>query len=178
MIPSSSQILQPVRLSTILASFAVALFLNFLPWRDLRPVPDFVALVLAFWCVRQPRLVGLGVAWTLGLLSDAGNGVLLGQHALAYSLLAFLAVWLSRRILWFGPMLQSLHIALILLASQAAVLFVRLAAGDAFPGWPIFVAPLIAAALWPVVTWLLLLRQRRPAKFCPRATSTANEQAI
>ena len=168
MIPSSSQILQPVRLSTIVVSFAVALFLNFLPWRDLRPVPDFVALVLAFWCVRQPRLVGLGVAWTLGLLSDAGNGVLLGQHALAYSLLAFLAVWLSRRILWFGPMLQSLHIALILLASQAAVLFVRLAAGDAFPGWPIFVAPLIAAALWPVVTWLLLLRQRRPA----------NEQAI
>jgi rod shape-determining protein MreD len=168
MIPSSSQILMPVRMSTIIVSFALALFLNFLPWRDLRLVPDFAALVLAFWCVRQPRLVGLGVAWMLGLLSDAGNGVLLGQHALAYSLLAFLAVWLSRRILWFGPMLQSLHIALILLASQAAVLFVRLAAGDAFPGWPIFAGPLIAAALWPVVTWLLLLRQRRPA----------NEQAI
>ena len=28
-------------------------------------------------------------AWPLGLLMDAGNGVLLGQHALAYSLLAF-----------------------------------------------------------------------------------------
>ncbi|HSU78267.1 MAG TPA: rod shape-determining protein MreD [Burkholderiales bacterium] len=162
MIPSSSQILLPVRMSTIFGSFAVALFLNFLPWRDLRLVPDFVALVLALWCVRQPRLVGLGVAWTLGLLSDAGNGVLLGQHALAYSLLAFLAVWLSRRILWFGPMLQSLHIALILLVAQMAVLFVRLAAGDTFPGWPIFVGPLIGAALWPAVTWLLLLPQRRP----------------
>ena len=44
---SSRQILQPVRLSTIVASFALALFLNFLPWRDLRLVPDFVALVLA-----------------------------------------------------------------------------------------------------------------------------------
>ena len=162
MIPSSSQILLPVRMSTIFGSFAVALFLNFLPWRDLRLVPDFVALVLALWCVRQPRLVGLGGAWTLGLLSDAGNGVLLGQHALAYSLLAFLAVWLSRRILWFGPMLQSLHIALILLVAQMAVLFVRLAAGDAFPGWPIFVGPLVGAALWPAVTWLLLLPQRRP----------------
>ena len=162
MSPNSSQILLPVRMSTILASFAAALFLDFLPWRDLRLVPDFVALVLAFWCVRQPRLVGLGVAWTLGLLADAGNGVLLGQHALAYSLLAFLAVWLSRRILWFGPMLQSLHIALILLVAQAAVLVVRLAAGDAFPGWPIFVGPLLGAALWPAVTWLLLLPQRRP----------------
>jgi len=161
MIPSSSQILLPVRMSTIIGSFAAALFLNFLPWRDLRLVPDFVALVLAFWCVRQPRLVGLGVAWTLGLLADAGNGVLLGQHALAYSLLAFLAVWLSRRILWFGPMLQSLHVALILLVAQTAVLFVRLAAGDPSPGWPMFVSPLLGAALWPMVTWLLLLPQRR-----------------
>jgi rod shape-determining protein MreD len=162
MIPSSSQILLPVRMSTIIGSFAAALLLNFLPWRDLRLVPDCVALVLTFWCVRQPRLVGLGVAWTLGLMSDAGNGVLLGQHALAYSLLAFLAIWLSRRILWFGPMLQSLHVALILLVAQTAVLFVRLAAGDPFPGWPIFVGPLLGAALWPAVTWLLLLPQRRP----------------
>lgn len=161
MIPSSSQILLPVRVSTIVGSFALALFLDFLPWRDLRLVPDFVALVLAFWCVRQPRLVGLGVAWTVGLLCDAGNGVLLGQHALAYSLLAFLAVWLSRRILWFGPMLQSLHVAVILLVAQASALIVRLAAGDPFPGWPIFVGPVLAAALWPAATWLLLLPQRR-----------------
>lgn len=161
MIPSSSQILLPVRMSTIIGSFALALFLNYLPWPDLRLVPDFVALVLAFWCVRQPRLVGLGVAWMLGLLADAGNGVLLGQHALAYSLLAFLSVWLSRRILWFGPMLQSLHIALILLVTQAAVLVVRLAAGDPFPGWPIIVSPLFGAALWPMTTSLLLLPQRR-----------------
>lgn len=161
MIPSSSQILLPVRMSTVIGSFALALFVNFLPWPDLRFVPDFVALVLCFWCVRQPRLVGIGVGWMLGLLADAGNGVLLGQHALAYSLLAFLSVWLSRRILWFGPMLQSLHIALILLVTQAAVLVVRLAAGDHFPGWPIIVSPLAGAILWPVVTWLLLLPQRR-----------------
>ena len=161
MIPSSSQILLPVRMSTIFGSFALALFLNFLPWPDLRLVPDFVALVLAFWCVRQPRLVGLGVGWMLGLLTDAGNGVLLGQHALAYSLLAFLSLWLSRRILWFGPMLQSLHIALILLVTQAAVLVIRLGAGDHFPGWPILVAPVAGAILWPAVTSLLLRPQRR-----------------
>jgi len=160
---SRSQILLPVRTSTIIGSFVLALFLNFLPWRDMQLVPDFVALVITFWCVRQPRLVGLGVAWMVGLLTDAGNGVLLGQHALAYSVLAFLSVWLSRRILWFGPMLQSLHIALILLAAEAAVLVVRLAAGDAFPGWPLFVRPLLGALLWPAVTWLLLLPQRRQA---------------
>ena len=160
----SRQILQPVRVSTIIASFALALFLNFLPWRDLRLVPDFVALVLVFWCVRQPRLVGLGVAWTLGLVTDAGNGVLLGQHALAYSLLAFLGIWLSRRILWFGPGLQALHVGAILLVGQAVALVVRIVAGNDFPGWPILVGPLAGAILWPLVSWALLLPQRRQAR--------------
>jgi rod shape-determining protein MreD len=129
-----------------------------------RVVPDFVALVLLFWCIRQPRLVGLGVGWTIGLITDAGNGVLLGQHALAYSILAFLAVWLSRRILWFGPGLQALHVFIILLAAQGVQLLVRVVAGNAFPGWPILVGPIIGAMLWPFVTWLLLLPQRGSQK--------------
>jgi rod shape-determining protein MreD len=124
-------------------------------------VPDFVALVLTFWCVRQPRLVGLGVAWGVGLLVDAGNGVLLGQHALAYSLLAFISIWLSRRILWFGAMLQAAHVALILAAAQTLTLVVRIVAGDPFPGWAIYVSPLAGALLWPMVSWLLVLPQRR-----------------
>ena len=161
MAPSRSQILMPVRASTILVSFAAALLLSFLPWRDLRLVPDFVALVLVFWCVHQPRLVGLGVAWTIGLLADAGNGVLLGQHALAYSLLAFLAIWLSRRILWFGPWLQALHAGAMLMVAQLVVLLVRLTAGDPYPGWAILVGPVAGALLWPAITWLLLLPQRR-----------------
>jgi rod shape-determining protein MreD len=160
----SRTILQPVRVSTIIASFALALFLNFLPWRDLRLVPDFVALVLIFWCVRQPRLVGLGVAWSLGLLTDAGNGVLLGQHALAYSIAAFFSIWLSRRILWFGPALQALHVGAVLLAAQGVTVLVRLAAGNDPPGWAIVVGPLAGALLWPLASWLLLLRQRRPAR--------------
>jgi rod shape-determining protein MreD len=164
MLAASQQILQPVRASTIIASFALALFLNFLPWRDLRLVPDFVALVLVFWCIRQPRLVGLGVAWALGLITDAGNGVLLGQHALSYSIIAFLAIWLSRRVLWFGAGLQALHVGVILLVGQGVALLVRLAAGNDFPGWPIVVGPLAGAVLWPLVSWLLLLPQRRPVR--------------
>jgi rod shape-determining protein MreD len=157
----SEDILRPARASTIAASLGVALFLNFLPWGDMRLAPDFVALVLTFWCVRQPRLVGLGVAWTVGLLVDAGNGVLLGQHALAYSLLAFVSIWLSRRILWFGPLLQALHVALILSLAQSVALLVRLVAGDPFPGWALYISPAIGALLWPGVSWLLLAPQRR-----------------
>ena len=162
MAPNKPQhILRPVRSSTIVASFAVALLLAFLPWTDMRYVPDFVALVLVFWCVHQPRLVGLGVGWIIGLVADAGNGVLLGQHALAYALLAFFSITLSRRILWFGAWYQALHVAPLLLIAEAVVLLIRLANGGALPGWPIFIGPLLGAALWPLLSWLLLLPQRR-----------------
>ena len=160
--PDSPQhILRPVRVSTILLSFLGALVLSFLPWKDLRFLPDFVALVLCFWCIRQPRLVGLGAAWTLGLLTDAGNGVLLGQHALAYSLLAFLSLWLSRRILWFGMPQQMLHVAILLLVSQGVLMLVRMGAGAGSWGWGILAGPLLGALAWPVLSWVLLMPQRR-----------------
>ena len=161
--PASQSILLPVRAGTILASLAVALLLNFLPWSSIALAPDFVALVLVFWCVRQPRLVGLGAGWLLGLLVDVGNGVLLGQHALAYSLLAFASITLSRRILWFPLWGQVLHVAALLVFAQGVSALVRLAAGAEFPGWSIAVGPLIGALLWPVVSLLLLLPQRLPA---------------
>lgn len=157
-------ILLPVRIGTIVLSFAIALLLDFLPWKDITLVPDFVALTLTFWCIRQPRLVGLGVGWLLGLLMDTGNAVLLGQHALAYSLLAFSAISLSRRILWFPWMLQAMHVAILLVGAKAVELLVRLAAGAPFPGWALLLGPLIAAALWPVVSFVLLAPQRRPVE--------------
>jgi len=159
---AEQRILLPVRASTILVSFALALFLNFLPWKNVAVVPDFVALVVTFWCVRQPRLVGLGAAWVLGLITDVGNGVLLGQHALAYSLLAFAAITLSRRILWFGYWGQTLHVAALLIFAQAVGMAVRMAVGADFPGWIILVGPLIGAVLWAPVSALLLLPQRQP----------------
>ena len=154
------QILRPVRLSTIVVSFAIALLLNFLPWYNVALAPDFVALTLTFWCVRQPQLVGLGIAWMLGLLTDVGNGVLLGQHALSYSVLAFCAVTLSRRVLWFGLWGQTAHVAVLLLVAQAVGTVVRLAAGAEFPGWILAIGPLGGALLWPLVSVLLLAPQR------------------
>jgi len=162
--PAAQRILLPVRASTILGSFALALLANFLPWKSVALAPDFVALVLAFWCVRHPRLVGLSAGWVLGLLVDVGNGVLLGQHALAYSLLAFASVTLARRILWFPLWGQALHVAALLLGAQGVAALVRLAAGADFPGWTIAVGPLVGAALWPLVTLLLLMPQRRPVE--------------
>ena len=156
------RILLPVKVSFMVLTMALALLFNVLPWRDVTGLPDMLALVMAFWCIHQPHRMGIGAAWLLGLLTDAANGALLGQHAFAYSALAFAAVQLNRRIRWFGIWRQALHVLLLLLGSQLLMLGVRLAAGGAFPGFAWFTGSFTAALLWPVVTFLLLIPQRQP----------------
>ena len=46
---------------------------NLMPWNDLVGVPDMVALVLACWCVHQPRKMGIGAAWFVGLVHGRGQ---------------------------------------------------------------------------------------------------------
>jgi rod shape-determining protein MreD len=157
-------ILQPVRVSFMIASLIAAAAFNVLPWQDVRGVPDLVALVLVFWCVHQPRKMGIGVAWVLGLLMDAANGVLIGQHALAYAALAYGAQSMHRRILRFTLLQQALHVLVLLLASQLIMLAVRMVAGGTFPGWTYFLGALISAALWPLASFILLAPQRQAAE--------------
>jgi rod shape-determining protein MreD len=154
-------ILLPAKVSFIVLTIALALLFSLLPWRNTTGVPDLTAAVLAFWCIHQPRRVGIGLAWTLGLLLDVGNDALIGQHALGYSVLAFLALAVHRRILWFPLWQQALHLLLLLLATQLLTLVIRMAAGASFPGWTYFAGSFICAALWPVLSFLLLLPQRQ-----------------
>jgi rod shape-determining protein MreD len=160
--PHPQRILLPAKVSFIVLTLALGLLFDLLPWRNIAGVPDLTAAVLAFWCIHQPRRVGIGIAWSLGLLIDVGNGALLGQHAFAYSVLAFLAFAVHRRILWFPPWQQALHLLLLLLSTQLLTLVIRIAAGAGFPGWSYFAGSFISAALWPVLNFLLLLPQQRP----------------
>src|SRR5260221_14190675 len=157
------RILLPVKVSYMALTVVLAILFNLLPWHDLIGVPDMAALVVAFWCVRQPRRMGIGIAWFVGLVMDAGNGALLGQHAFAYAFLAFAAVSLHRRILWFSAWRQAAHVLVLLLVSQALMLAVRLVAGGVFPGLTYFAGSFVAAALWATASFMLLLPQRRPA---------------
>ena len=79
------EILLPVRVGFIAVSLIAALLLNLLPWSGvaLWLKPDFVALVVLYWCIEQPRRLGFVAAWLLGLFMDVADGTLFGQHALA-----------------------------------------------------------------------------------------------
>ena len=146
-------------------SLIVALLLNMMQHMGLWPhaawAPDLLAVVLVFWCVHQPLRVGVGAAFVFGLLLDVHQGALLGQNAVAYVSLSFLAIAMHRRLLWFPVPVQALQVAPIFAASHALEFTVRMVAGGSFPGWNLVLAPLIEAALWPVVSVLLLVPQRR-----------------
>lgn len=146
---------------SLLAALALNMLMNMGLWGRAAWVPDLLALALVFWSVHQPLRIGVGTAFFFGLAMDVQQGVLLGQHALAYTVLGFLAIAMHRRLLWFPVPTQALQVLPLFAVAHLLELLVRLAAGDGFPGWPYLLAPLIEAALWPLVTVLLLVPQRR-----------------
>ena len=161
---ASSRILQPVSPWFIVLSLFVALLVNFLPTAAWPWLPDWVALVLVFWCVREPRHVGMGSGFVLGLAMDVADSSVLGQHALAYVLAAYAGAWLSRRILWFPIAQQALHVLPILLLVQFVQFAVRIVPGVESPGLLYFVGPFIGVLCWLPLTFVLLLPQHRPVE--------------
>jgi rod shape-determining protein MreD len=163
--PRGQQLLLPARPLFIWSSLLLALAINMgvnmglsgrAPW-----VPDVLALVLLFWSIHQPLRIGVGTAFMLGLAMDVHQSALLGQHALAYTVLSYLAIGIHRRLLWFSVPSQAAQVLPLLVAAHALALLVRLLSGGDFPGWSMVLAPALEAVLWPVVSVLLLLPQRR-----------------
>jgi len=159
------EILLPVGAGFIALTLIAALMLNLLPWSGawLWLKPDFVALVVLYWCIEQPRKVGFVSAWMMGLFMDVADGTLLGQHALAYSILAYASIVLHRRVRMFSGTPQVVHVLLLLLLNDLIVLAIRLVAGADFPGLRYFIGSFVAAALWlPLGALLKLLLRPRP----------------
>ncbi len=155
------QLLLPAQPVFIWGSLLVALLVNMLPLGRTPWMPDVLALVLVFWSVHQPLRVGIGAAFVFGVAMDVHQAGLLGQHALAYTVLSYFAITIHRRLLWFSVPSQALQVLPLFAAAHAIEVVIRLVAGGLFPGWFILVAPLAEAFLWPVISILLLAPQRR-----------------
>jgi len=158
----SSRILLPVKLWFVYLSLIVALGLEYIPTGRVPGIPDWVALVLAIWCVREPLRIGMGVGFVFGLLVDVGQGAAMGQHALAYVVLAYVANGAARRVLWFPLLQQAIHMLPLFLLIQVLMLVVRVLAGAEFPGWSYFLSSLSSALLWAPLSILLMLPQYQP----------------
>jgi rod shape-determining protein MreD len=150
----------------VLVSFLFAFVMQSLPWQGtmLLARPDFVLLVLLFWVINEPRLIGLGMAFTFGLLVDVNDSMLLGQHALAYVVAAFFAQYLRVRILSFGFAEQALHVLGLALLATLITLLLNLLLGQDFPGWAILASPFLTALAWFPLAWFLNHPRLRAAR--------------
>jgi rod shape-determining protein MreD len=159
------EILRPVNPWFILLTFFLALLANLTPASGvmLTLKPDFLALVILYWCIQEPRYVGVGVAWMLGLIMDVGDATFFGQHALAYALLAYAAEYFRRRVLRFPLWQQAPQVAALLVLCALLVLLVRVVGGAPLPRWTYLIPPIVGALLWPLLS-VVLQRPQRPMR--------------
>ena len=162
---SPEEILRPVNPWVIALTFLLGFLANIAPASGvvLALKPDFLALVILYWCIQEPRFVGVGVAWMLGLVMDVGDATLFGQHALAYAVLAYAAEYFRRRVLRFPLWQQAPQVAVLLMICAMLVLLVRVVGSAPLPRWTYAVPPIVGALLWPLVSVLLQWSQR-PAR--------------
>jgi len=160
---ANPEIQQPASNFFIVLSMGAALFLNGLPWEGIWLMlrPDFVAMVMLYWCMHRPLRVGIGMSWLVGILADVADASLFGQHALAYTLLAFGGVMLHHRLQMFNLRQQTIQVSGIFAATYAAYALVHWQV-NGYVVWPYFLGCVTSTLLWaPLNIVLQTIRQAR-----------------
>ncbi len=141
----------------LLLSALVGLALTALPlppWLDMAR-PAFLVLTVLYWSINAPRSGGLALGFFAGLMLDVFQGPVLGEHALALSLITYIAVREHQRIRS-KPAFQQALIVFAALVVYEFVLF-------AIDGWtghlvtsPVrWIHTLTGALIWPPASAML-----------------------
>ncbi|MCP5197578.1 MAG: rod shape-determining protein MreD [Gammaproteobacteria bacterium] len=145
----------------IVISFLIAFLLAGIPLPDpLLPFrPDWVVMVLIYWCMALPHRIGIGIGWGVGLLLDIGRGALLGQHALALAVVAYLTLQTYRRIRAAPLWQQSFSVLAFLSVEQILIFWISGVIGYPPRDWW-YLAPAVGGMLlWPLL--FVILRDAR-----------------
>lgn len=123
--------------------------------------PQWVALILIYWCMALPERIGVGVGFVFGLLLDVLTGSLMGQHALGLSVVAFLTLKLHLRVRVMPLRQQVFTIFILLLVERLLALWSTAAAGYPTPSLWYWVTPVFGMLLWPWIYFILRDVRRR-----------------
>jgi len=145
----------------VTCSFVLALLLTALPVPDWAATwrPAWVALVLIYWCMAVPGRIGVLVGWMVGLFLDVLTGTLLGQHAMALAVIAYITHTSYRRIRVLSPWQQAVSVFGLVFVYQMLVLWVTGIQGNPVAAASFWTSPLISMVLWPWV--FVVLRDLR-----------------
>lgn len=154
------RVARPAHAAMVWGSVLLVWLISLLPWRLWEEAPDILILVIAFWCVHEPRRIGMVTAFVFGLLMDVHDAGVLGGNALSYALVAYGAVVLHRRLQRFDLWSQAMHMLPIFFVARLVTVLIKAWIAGKWPGWDWAVGTALTAALWPVAGWLLHLPTR------------------
>ena len=147
--------------AVIIISFIFALMLTVMPHPDwleqIRPL--WVVLVLIYWAMALPQRVSVGTGWVLGLLLDVANDAVLGQHALALAVIAFLTSHLHQRLRVFPQSQQAIVVLVFCVIYNLIILWIKGITGTAPSVWLIVFPSFTSALIWPLA--FIVLRHAR-----------------
>jgi rod shape-determining protein MreD len=146
---------------SLIVAFVANTVLSVWFWGRASWVPDILLVTLLFWNIQQSQRIGMGTAFFFGLVMDVQSTSLLGQHALAYTLLSFVAIMIHRRILWFKTTTQAIQLLPIFALSHLTQHCVRYSFSGSASDWLTVLAPLLESLLWPIISLSLLIPQKR-----------------
>jgi rod shape-determining protein MreD len=134
-------------------TFVVAFILTLLPmpaWA-LWLRPSWVLMVLIFWAMAEPETINVGIAWIIGIFLDVLEGTLLGEHALALSLVVYLVVRMYTRLRMFPLIQQGFSIFFLVLLYQFILFCTQGFIGNSPNSWLYWSSSLTSMLLWPWV---------------------------
>jgi rod shape-determining protein MreD len=140
----------------ILCTLLLAVILALLPMPELASWfrPPWVLMVLIFWSMMMPYRVSVGMAWVVGIMMDLLNGTLLGEHALAFTIVIYFVSKMHMRLRFFPLLQQGISIFLFVLLYQFIIYCVQGFIGDLPESYLYWLPPVTSMILWP---WLYVI---------------------
>lgn len=141
----------------IFMTFLVALTLMMMPLPEwIEPArPQWLVMVTIYWCIALPDRIGVIFAWLVGLVLDVATGSIMGQNAMAFGIVAFLAIKLHLRIRIFPLWQQALSVLIFVAFYQIITLWIKGFTGQSAQSWAYWSASVSSMLLWPFVFTLL-----------------------
>lgn len=148
----------------IFVTFLIAFILTLLPmptWAIwLRPA--WVLMILIYWGMMIPDRINVGTAWILGIFLDVLEGTLLGEHALAQTVVMYLVVRMHTRLRMFPLLQQGICIFFLVWIYQLILFCIQGFLGMLPNSWLYWSSSFTSMLLWP---WVLsILRSRTAVK--------------
>lgn len=117
--------------------------------------PEWVALVLVYWCIALPHRIGIATGLVVGVGLDVLEGAVLGQNAFSLLVVALLSLLLYQRLRVYGLWQQSAVVFILVGVNQLICQWVQNLEGVGARTVLFLLPALSSALLWPVVLHVL-----------------------